>query len=221
MPLAIKLQVIKAYDRISGITLSLFIQGGAPQLSAEDEALVKQFRENQAKAPRLPMGVEVRTLIDQSLCYGTLSTNSVQYSGFPTGSIVGFELDDAGKPFFVFSTMSAHTKDVQQDGKVSLTVTAKDFKGAAEGRVVLIGNMKKVDPTDTETITKLRAKYLSRHKEAYWIDFGSMPSISLSLSLFYPIISPGTSRTSRWTPSWQFVTSAASQWQAASLPKST
>lgn len=110
----------------------------APKLSAEEEELIAKFRENQSKAARLPMGVEVRTLIDQSLCYGTLSTNSVQYPNYPTGSIVGFELDDEGKPFFVFSTMSAHTKDVLKDEKASLTITAKDFKGAAEGRVTLL-----------------------------------------------------------------------------------
>jgi len=142
----------------------------APQLSAEDEKMLSAFREHQSKAARISMAEEVRTLIDRSLCYGVLSTNSDQYPGYPTGSVVGFELDEAGLPFFVFSSMSAHTKDVLKDGKVSLTVLASDFKGAAEGRVVLIGNVKKV--FDKEKIVSLREKYLSRHKDAYWIDFG-------------------------------------------------
>ena len=76
---------------------------GAATISKEEEELITKFRENQAKAARLSMGVEVRTLIDQSICYGTLSTNSLQYQNYPTGSIVGFELDDEGKPFFIFS----------------------------------------------------------------------------------------------------------------------
>jgi len=141
-------------------------------MSGEDELIIAKFRENQSKAAKLPFSVEVRSLIDQSLCYGTLATNSIQYEGYPTGSIVGFELNDEGNPFFVFSTMSAHTNDIRKDGKASLTITAKDFKGAAEGRVVLIGDVQKVDPTNTEVIAKLRDKYLARHKEAYWIDFG-------------------------------------------------
>jgi hypothetical protein len=39
--------------------------------------------------------------------------------------------------------MSAHTGDILKDGKASLTVMAKDFQGAAEGRVVLIGDVVK------------------------------------------------------------------------------
>ena len=139
-------------------------------MSPEDEQLIAKFRENQAAAKRLSFAEEVRTLIDNSLCYGTLSTNSVQYEGYPTGSIVGFELDDKGRPFFVFSTMSAHTKDVAKDKRASLTIVAKDFKGAAEGRVVLLGDVKKV--FDAEQKAKLRDLYLLRHKDAYWVDFG-------------------------------------------------
>ncbi len=99
-----------------------------------------------------------------------LSTNSDQYSGYPTGSVVGFELDDNGLPFFVFSTMSAHTKDISKDSRCSLTILANDFKGAAQGRVVLIGDVQKLLDSSKQAI--LREKYLSRHKDAYWIDFG-------------------------------------------------
>lgn len=141
-----------------------------PTISPEDQALIEAFQLHQKGAARLSMAEEVRTLIDKSLCYGTLSTNSDQFPGFPTGSVVGFELDEQGLPFFVFSSMSAHTKDVLKDGRVSLTVLASDFKGAAEGRVVLIGTCKKL--FDKERQQKLRDIYLQRHKEAYWIDFG-------------------------------------------------
>jgi putative heme iron utilization protein len=142
-----------------------------PKLSEEEERLVAKFQEHQQKAARPTMAEEVRTLLDRSLCYGTLSTNSEAFPGFPTGSVVGFELDEAGLPFFVFSTMSAHTRDVIKDGRVSLTVLASDFKGAAEGRVVLIGTCKKLS-ADSERQAKLRERYLARHKDAYWIDFG-------------------------------------------------
>ena len=73
-------------------------------------------------------------------------------------------------PFFVFSSMSAHTKDVLKDGRSSLTVLAGDFKGAAEGRVVLVGDVKKLFDKDKQA--KLRDRYLARHKDAYWVDFG-------------------------------------------------
>ena len=149
-----------------------------PQLSPEEEKMLTAFREHQSKAARLSMAEEVRTLLDQSIGFGVLSTNSDQYGGYPTGSVVGFAMEDDGKPFFVFSTMSAHTKDVLKDGKISLTVMAKDFQGAAEGRVVLIGDAVKV--FDKEKIAAMREKYLALHKDAYWIDFGDFSFFAMT-----------------------------------------
>lgn len=141
-----------------------------PPMTAEDEKIVADFRAHQSTAARLSMADEVRTLIEQSIGYGVISTNSNAYPGYPTGSVVGFALEDDGKPFFVFSTMSAHTGDILRDGKTSLTVMAKDFQGAAEGRVVLIGDVVKI--FDKEVLANLRTKYMARHPGAYWADFG-------------------------------------------------
>lgn len=142
----------------------------APKLSPTEEQAMTTFKERQANLKRLSYAEEVRTLLDQSIGFGVLSTNSVQHGGFPTGSVVGFQLDERGLPFFSFSTMSAHTSDLLEDGKASLTVLAKDFKGAAEGRVNIAGTIKKV--VDEELKAELRAQYRLRHKVAYWVDFG-------------------------------------------------
>ena len=104
-------------------------QSNQPQMTEEQAKILTNLRAYQDKVPRLPMAEEVRTLIDNSLMYGTLSTNSDQFPGYPTGSVVGFELDDNGLPFFVFSSMSAHTKDLLKDSRSSLTILANDFKG--------------------------------------------------------------------------------------------
>lgn len=143
---------------------------GAMEMSPEDEKIVNAFKENQSKAARLSFAEEVRTLIDQSIGFGVLSTNSKSNDGYPVGSVVGFQVDEQGLPFFVFSTMSGHTTDVLKDSRTSLTVMAKNFKGAAEGRVTLVGDVKKV--FDKEQIASLREQYLKRHDGAYWIDFG-------------------------------------------------
>lgn len=142
----------------------------APQLSPEDEKAIAAFREHQQGAARISFAEEVRTLIDKSNHYGVLSTNSNNIEGYPAGSVVGFQVDDEGMPFFVFSSMSAHTTDVLKDGRSSLTILAEDFKGAAEGRVVLVGDVKKC--FDKEKIKELRDKYLQYHKDAFWVDFG-------------------------------------------------
>ena len=81
-------------------------------------------------------------------------------------------------PFFVFSGMSAHTKDITKDGKSSLTILANNFKGAAQGRVVIIGQVHKLADESRKAI--LREKYLSRHKDAYWIDFGDFTYFTMT-----------------------------------------
>jgi len=134
-----------------------------------DPKLVEAFRTHQQNAPQLSNAEAIRTLVAQSTGYGTLATNSLQYPGFPTGSIVGFNTDCNGKPFFVFSSMSAHTKDINVDGRVSLTVTSKNFKDAADGRVVLIGTVKELPK---EKVPEYREMYLQKHQSAFWVDFG-------------------------------------------------
>lgn len=133
-----------------------------------DDAL-ESFQKHQSSVKRLSVSEEIRTLVQQSTGYAVLSTNSVQYPGFPTGSIAGFSIDKDGKPFFVLSAMSAHTKDILVDGRSSLCVTSKNFKDAADGRVTLIGTISKL-PQDK--IQAYREEYLKKHKDAYWIDFG-------------------------------------------------
>lgn len=60
-------------------------------MSIEDEKIITSFREHQANAARLSMADEVRTLIETSIGYGVISTNSDQYPGYPTGSVVSCE----------------------------------------------------------------------------------------------------------------------------------
>jgi hypothetical protein len=55
------------------------------ELSPEEQAILTRFRDHQSSAARLSIAEEVRTLVDQSTGYGVLATNSLQYSGFPTG----------------------------------------------------------------------------------------------------------------------------------------
>lgn len=141
----------------------------APQLSPDDEKAIAAFREHQQGAARISFAEEVRTLIDKSNHYGVLSTNSNNLEGYPAGSVVGFQVDDKGMPFFAFSSMSAHTTDVLKDGRSSLTILADDFKGAAEGRVVLVGDVKKC--FDKEKVNELRESYKEYHKDAFWVDF--------------------------------------------------
>jgi hypothetical protein len=57
-----------------------------PPMSAEDEKTVADFRLHQSTAAKLSMADEVRTLIEQSIGYGVISSNSRAYDGYPTGN---------------------------------------------------------------------------------------------------------------------------------------
>jgi hypothetical protein len=140
------------------------------KLTVKEEEMLTKFKHDQQSYPRLTFAEEVRTMIDQSAGYGVLSTNSVQYPGFPTGSIVGFACDGSGMPIFSFSRLANHIKDVLADGRVSLTVTSRDFKNAADGRAILIGTIQQIN--DSDQIPSLREKYLAKHKDAFYVDFG-------------------------------------------------
>eukprot|EP00903_Cladosiphon_okamuranus_P021301 g19572.t1 len=143
--------------------------GKGPQRTPEEEALSARIKEHQDGAARLSKTEEVRNLMQYSTGFGVLSTNSRSIEGYPSGSVVGFSLDEAGRPLFAFSSLSAHTGDLEASSHASLTVTSATFKGAADGRVNLIGDVNKVPEEDLPSV---REMYKKKHPNAYWVDFG-------------------------------------------------
>lgn len=90
--------------------------------------------------------------------------------GFPGGSVVGFAPDEEGRPIFSFSSMSTHTQDILADPRCSVTIASKEFKGAADGRVSLMGYCKKI--TAPEEVDAARELYQKKHPNAFWTSFG-------------------------------------------------
>jgi len=129
----------------------------------------KRFMEHQTQAPRLGFATDVRSLIQYNHGFAVMSTNSKAHPGFPGGSVVGFAPDEEGRPIFIFSGMSSHTQDLLKDSRCSLTVAMKGFKGAADSRVNLLGNVKLVPPSDREACKNI---YKTKHPNAFWADFG-------------------------------------------------
>merc|ERR1712028_149647 len=101
------------------------------------------------------MGADVRSLVQYNHGFACMSTNSKSNTGFPGGSVVGFAVDDDGSPVFVFSGMSSHGQDILKDPRCSLTVADKNFKGAADGRVNLMGTCHRIKE-DNDEIDKIR-----------------------------------------------------------------
>jgi len=149
--------------------------GKQPALSEEEQKVQKAVMEHQQGAARLSQAEDARSLVAYSTGYAVLSTLSSQVDGYPSGALVGFATDSKGLPVFCFSGMSSHTKDLladsKSDAKAALTVTAKGFEGAADGRVVLIGDVKKCSKAEVEE-EGLAAVYKGKHPNAFWADFG-------------------------------------------------
>jgi len=138
-------------------------------MDPEELALQQTLVEHQTNAAKLGFPVDVRTLVQYNHGFAVISTNSKSNPGFPGGSVVGFAPDEQGRPLFIFSRISAHTQDIMRDPKCSLTIASKDFKGAADGRVNLLGEAKKLPKEDIEHAKEI---YRKKHPGAFWVDFG-------------------------------------------------
>jgi hypothetical protein len=148
------------------------VVGGAPVvvLSPEEQDRMERYSQHQKDAPKLDWATDVRTLIQYNHGFAVMSTFSKQYPEYPGGSVVGFAPDEEGRPLFVFSGMSTHTQDVLVNPHCSLTIAAKDFKGAADGRVNLMGTCQLLrDPQEQQ---KAKEIYLQKHPGAFWVNFG-------------------------------------------------
>lgn len=142
---------------------------GFPEPSEEDKLFMETLKKHQDGAAKLTFAEEVRSLLAYSSGFGVISTNSGSDEGYPAGSVVGFAVEDDGNFIFCFSGMSGHTQDLLKDGRASLTVTASDFKGAADGRVSVVGDVVKVPE---EERAQCADTYLKKHEGAYWVQFG-------------------------------------------------
>lgn len=143
--------------------------GEPVDMDPEEMKTMAAFAEHQNNAPKLGFAIDVRTLIEYNHGFAVMSTNSKAKDGYPNGSVVGFAPDEDGNPIFIFSGMSSHTQDVLNDPRCSLTIASKQFKGAADGRVNLMGQVKLVPKDEIEPLKEV---YLKKHPGAFWVDFG-------------------------------------------------
>jgi putative heme iron utilization protein len=167
-------------SRASTATATTLFNGKAPRHdvpSAQQElppaiqAQMEAYQEHQNTAPKMDWSTDVRTLVQYNHGFAVISTISKSDDGYPGGSVVGFAPEPVtGRPLFIFSGMSTHTQDLLANPKCSLTVAAKDFKGAADGRVNLMG--KAVLVTGDAEKQACRDTYLAKHPGAFWVDFG-------------------------------------------------
>jgi len=139
-------------------------------LPPEVQAKIMAYQEHQQGAPKLGWPTDIRTLVEYNHGFAVMSTHSKAHPGFPGGSVVGFAPDEEGRPLFIFSGMSTHTQDLLVDPRCSVTIASKEFKGAADGRVNLMGKCELIK--DKEEIEKAKETYMKKHPGAFWASFG-------------------------------------------------
>lgn len=139
-------------------------------LPPEIQAKVIAYQEHQQNAPKLGWPTDIRTLVEYNHGFAVMSTHSKANPGYPGGSVVGFAPDEQGRPIFIFSGMSTHTQDLLVDPRCSVTIAAKEFKGAADGRVNLMGQCHLIKGADE--IEKAKEIYMKKHPNAFWVSFG-------------------------------------------------
>jgi len=110
---------------------------------------------------RLELGFFTRRLIRASRS-AILSTSLISANGWPYGSLVTVAIAMDGSPLLLFSTLSDHTRNIEQDNRASLLFErASGYSNPQRGpRVALLGKIRR---------TKSRAhekRFLNIHPEA-------------------------------------------------------
>ena len=99
---------------------------------------------------------------------GILSTQSLDVPVYPFGSVTPYSLDKKGRPVILISELAQHTKNINEDKRVSLTIVAsiqaRDVQ--ANARLTYLGDARIV--TEDETYAKKRYLRKFPHAKHYF-----------------------------------------------------
>ena len=97
--------------------------------------------------------------------YGVLSTLSVEVPGYPFGSVTPYCLDRQGFPIILISDIAQHTKNIQANPNVSLTILDHNLEDVqANSRLTVLANAVKMENTDVDTQNRYYS-YFSQSKD--------------------------------------------------------
>ena len=81
---------------------------------------------------------------------GILSTHSVEYPGYPFGSVVPFCLDESGQPLILISALAQHTRNIVANPKVALTLLDQDDGNVQQSeRLTLLADTVEVENVES------------------------------------------------------------------------
>ena len=89
--------------------------------------------------------------------YGALSTLSKKFDGYPFGSITPYLVDHDGSLIILISTLAEHTKNIQNNPRVSLiTHNQSNPEIQTQGRATVIGDANRIDDREQAGVRYLR-----------------------------------------------------------------
>jgi putative heme iron utilization protein len=103
--------------------------------------------------------IDKATALIKSKQDGVLATLSVKLEGFPFGSVVPYCLDHAGWPVILISTIAEHTKNIMADNRCSLTIVMDSEDVQANGRICIVGHMKKLLSEEKEIMERYYVEF--------------------------------------------------------------
>jgi putative heme iron utilization protein len=110
-----------------------------------------------------------RTLL-AAKAFASLATLSTECPGYPFGSLVGYAVDDLGRPHLCLSSLAEHSRNMAADPRASLMVTEHDggANSLAQARVTLVGQMHKLAGEERDAGLD---RYLAAHPSAFYASF--------------------------------------------------
>ncbi len=94
--------------------------------------------------------VDAARLVLRQQFAGVLSTHSVEYPGYPFGSVVPFCLDETGQPLILISGLAQHTRNIVANPKVALTLLEQgEGNVQQDARLTLLADTVEVDHPET------------------------------------------------------------------------
>ena len=102
----------------------------------------------------MSVAAEARRLLRKNR-FGMLATLSKKFGGHPFGSITPYILDHEAQPVILISTLAEHTKNIENDNRVSLLVHEAGDNVQAEARITVLGNCARMQDQE-----QMKTRYL-------------------------------------------------------------
>lgn len=115
---------------------------------------------------------------EENYCFFSSVSNQPHIMGYPYGSVVAYSVNQNGNPLFGLSDISRHSMNIKHNNSISIVILEKNFKDLSHKRVIITGNVKKIDneyidyvEVPSDKTLELKNKFQKSHPNALWIDF--------------------------------------------------